>query len=119
MFAATIVGRIGTPPELRSTTAGKQICSFTVATDHGWGENKKTTWTKVVLFGKDAENATAWLSKGGRVACTGDVYLDEWKGREGDKRTTLCMDARTFENLEPKRDDNAPARRDTSPRRNA
>jgi len=102
MFSASIIGRLGGTPELRSTSAGKQVCSFTVATDHGWGENKKTTWTKVVLFGKDAENAAAWLSKGGRVAATGDVYLDKWKGNDGSERTTLCMEARSFENLEPR-----------------
>lgn len=109
MFSGSIVGRLGKDPELRQTTAGP-LCSFTVATDHGFGEKKRTTWTKCVVFGKQAENASKWLFKGGRVACSGDVYLDEWTGREGDKRVTLTMDVRSWENLDRKPEDAPPSR---------
>jgi single-strand DNA-binding protein len=116
MFSATVVGRLGSSPETRSTPSGKTITSFTIATDHGFGEKKKTTWVKAILWGEQGDRAAQWLAKGGRAAITGDVYNDEWTGKEGDKRTTLCMDVRSFENLEPKRDD-GPPRRENRPAR--
>lgn len=104
MFSGSIVGRLGKDPETRATSGGQSVCSFTIATDHGYGERKKTTWTRIVCFGKQAEFAQAKLAKGDRVAVAGQVYMDEWQGREGDKRQTLTMDASFVEKQWERRD---------------
>jgi single-strand DNA-binding protein len=115
MFSATITGRLGSVPETRSLPTGKTVTSFRIATDYGFGDKKKTTWVKAVIWGEQGERAAAWLGKGGRAAITGDVYMEEWEGKEG-KQTTLCMDVRSFENLEPKRQEDPPPRRQSTGR---
>lgn len=115
MFAATIVGRLGQDPESRETSGGKTVVKLRVATDHGWGERKRTTWTTIYCFGKDGEFASNYLAKGQRVAVSGDVYLDEWEGRDGDKRVTLCMDARRVESIDRREGGGGPGRDERPP----
>lgn len=118
MLSGTIIGRLGKDPETRTTQGGQAVCSFSVATDHGFGERKKTTWTKVVVFGKQAEFCQKNLIKGDRVAASGALYLDEWEGKNG-KQYTLTMDARDVEKQwDRKNGDDAPADREPARRNN-
>jgi single-strand DNA-binding protein len=103
MTNATLVGNLGKDAESRTTPKGDTVVTLSLATTHGYGDRKATTWWKVTVFGKAAEWAGQWR-KGDKVAASGEVYLDEWEGREG-KRYTACMDARSVESQSPRRDD--------------
>ena len=50
MNQIVLVGRIGKDPEIRTTQGGKTCASFTLATDSGYGDNKKTDWHSIVCF---------------------------------------------------------------------
>lgn len=116
MFNATLVGRLGRDPDTYTTTKGTGT-RLNVATDHGWGENKTTTWVSVSLFpGKQAEWCAANLRKGDTVACAGDVYAREWTDKQGAKRTDVSMDARDVQRVSAKPTDEAAPARDTSRR---
>lgn len=93
MIQSTIVGRLGRDPETRQTNSGSSVTTLSVASDHGFGERKSTTWVRVTIFGKRGENAAAHLTKGRAVVVTGAVYLEEWTDKDGGKRQTLCCDA--------------------------
>ena len=80
---STIIGRLGKDPEQRATPSGTMITTLSVASDHGFGDRKSTTWVKVSLFGKDGDRATQHLHKGDPVACTGDLYLREYQTPSG------------------------------------
>lgn len=89
-----IVGNLGRDPELRYTPQGDAVCSFAVATN----ERKKdksgefqdiTTWFKVTLWRRMAENAAKYLSKGSSVYIEGRLHMEEWTDREGKARYTL------------------------------
>lgn len=101
MFSATFIGRLARDPELRQTASG-ELCKFTVAVDHGFGDKKTTSWVSCALFGKQAVRASEWLFKGGRVCVTGEVYISEWTNKEGTKNKDLACDVRGFENLDRK-----------------
>lgn len=107
MFNATLVGRLGRDPDTYTTTKGTGT-RLNVATDHGWGENKTTTWVSVSLFpGKQAEWCAANLRKGDTVACAGDVYAREWANKEGVKQTSVSMDARDVQRLGARNEESA------------
>jgi len=91
----TIVGRIGRDPELRFTQDGKAVANFSVATDHGRDDNKKTTWHNIVAFGTMAENAVRSFTKGTRVICSGRLDVSEYETKDGEKKkkTELIADA--------------------------
>ena len=73
----TIAGNVGRDPETRSVNTkngAKSVVSFSVATDHGWGDRKSTTFWNVEVWGKDGEFAAENLRKGSPVTVTGAVY---------------------------------------------
>jgi single-strand DNA-binding protein len=91
-----LVGNLGRDPELRYTPQGDAVCSFSIATN----EKKKdksgefqdvTTWFKVTLWRRQAENANKYLSKGSSVYIEGRLGLEEWTDREGKERYTLAV----------------------------
>src|ERR687894_216876 len=93
-----LVGNLGRDPELRYTTQGTPVCSFTMATN----ERKKdksgefqdiTTWFRVSLWGRQAETASQYLSKGRPVYIEGRLRVEEWTDKDGRQRYTLEVHA--------------------------
>jgi single-strand DNA-binding protein len=89
-----IVGNLGRDPELKYTPQGQQVCEFSVATNEkrkdANGEYKdETTWFKVSFWGKQAEVAGKYLSKGKQVYIEGRLRPREWTDKEGKTHTSL------------------------------
>ena len=86
----SFTGRLGRDSETRYTQGGMAICSFTVAVDYGFGDNKGTNWIRASLFGKRAEGGLPqYLVKGAQVAITGELKVREYEDKEGLKRTSV------------------------------
>ena len=89
-----IIGRLGQDPELRETANGKAVCNMSVATTNG----NKTTWHRVVAWGKAAEFAGQYLKSGDLVYVEGEVDHREYA--QGDqKRVSVEISARTVQAL--------------------
>lgn len=90
----TIVGNLGRDPELRYTPNGSAVANLSVATTEkkrgSDGEyNNVTTWFRVTLWGKQAEAASQYLSKGDKVYLEGRLRIEEWTDKEGNNRFNL------------------------------
>ena len=81
MKSIVIAGRLGKDPELRKTSNGDPVLSFSVAVDDGWGENKRTLWFDCSVFGKRGESLHQHLGKGAAVAVAGDLSTREHAGK--------------------------------------
>lgn len=86
-----IVGHLGRDPELRHTPQGKAVCDFSIATSDKYGDKETTTWFKVTLWGKIAENAAKYFTKGSPAYVEGRLSQEEWTDRDGKPRTTLAV----------------------------
>lgn len=89
-----IVGNLGRDPELRYTPQGDAVCNLSIATtekkrDKAGEWQDITTWFRVTLWRKQAENAAKYLSKGRRVYVEGRLRVEEWTDRDGKNRYTL------------------------------
>jgi single-strand DNA-binding protein len=89
-----IVGYLGKDPELRYTPQGTPVCNFSVATtekrkDSAGEVHETTTWFQAALFGRRAEVANGYLSKGSHVWLEGSLALNQWTDSEGSTRATL------------------------------
>ncbi len=89
-----IVGNLGRDPELRYTPQGDAVCNFSVAVN----EKKRdkagelqdiTSWFRVTLWRRQAENAAKYLTKGSPIYIEGRLHVDEWTDRDGKNRYTL------------------------------
>lgn len=86
----SFTGRLGKDCEQRFTQGGMAICSFSVAVDYGFGDNKGTNWIRCSLFGKRAEGGLPqYLKKGTQVAISGELRIREYDDKDGVKRTSV------------------------------
>ena len=93
-----LIGNLGRDPELRYTPQGTPVCSFTVATnekrkDRAGEPQDFTTWFRVTLWGRQAETASQYLTKGRPIYVEGKLRLEEWTDRDGKQRHTLEVHA--------------------------
>jgi single-strand DNA-binding protein len=93
-----IVGNLGRDPELRYTSQGTPVCSFSVATnerrkDKSGEPQDITTWFKITVWGRQAETVSQYLTKGRRVYLEGRLHVDEYTDREGKQRWSLEVNA--------------------------
>jgi single-strand DNA-binding protein len=89
-----LVGNLGRDPELRYTPQGTPVCSFSMATnerrkDKAGEMQDQTTWFRVTLWGRQAETASQYLTKGRPVYIEGRLRVEEWTDRDGKARHTL------------------------------
>jgi len=89
-----LVGNLGRDPELRYTPQGTPVCSFSMATnerrkDKSGELQDQTTWFRVTLWGRQAETASQYLTKGRPVYIEGRLRVEEWTDRDGKARHTL------------------------------
>jgi len=93
-----LVGNLGRDPELRYTPQGTPVCSFSMATnerrkDKAGEMQDQTTWFRVTLWGRQAETASQYLTKGKPVYIEGRLRVEEWTDRDGKPRHTLEVNA--------------------------
>ena len=89
-----LIGRLGRDPERKTTQSGKSVCTFTLATDTGYGDNKKTDWHNITVFDKTADNCAKYLHKGSPAYVEGRISYDSYE-KDGIKHTTTKIIANT------------------------
>ena len=93
-----LVGNLGRDPELRYTPQGTPVCNFSMATterrkDRSGETQDQTTWFRVTFWGKQAEIASQYLTKGKQVYVEGRLRVEEYTDREGKTRYSLEINA--------------------------
>jgi single-strand DNA-binding protein len=95
-----LIGNLGRDPEVRSTPSGQPVASFTLATSRRWrdkggAKQEQTEWHNIVVWGKQAEIAGQYLTKGKQVYIEGRLQTRSWEDRQsGEKkyRTEIVCD---------------------------
>lgn len=82
---AIIMGRLTRDPELRHTGSGTPVCSFTVAVDNGYGENRQADFINCVAWNKTAEFVSKYFTKGRMIIVIGRIATRTWEGQDGKK----------------------------------
>lgn len=103
----TIIGNLGSDPEMRFTPAGKAVTSFRVATNWRYttadGENRdETEWFNVVCFGRTAEACNQFLQKGQLAYIEGRIKLNTWEGNDGQQKSRMEIVANEVKFLDRK-----------------
>lgn len=87
-----IMGRLSRGPELRQTTTGKNVASFTIACSRGRKDaNGKdlVDWIPVVAWEHTAEFVCKYFEKGSLIAIDGRLQSRTYKDRDGNNRTAI------------------------------
>lgn len=96
----TLTGNLTADPELRFTQSGTAVANFTVASTPRSYDRTKGEWVdgeplflRCTLWRQPAEHLAESLRKGDRVIVTGRLRQRSYETRDGDKRTTIELDA--------------------------
>ncbi len=80
-----IVGHLGREPEMRYSPAGQAVTNFNLAANRQFTDSnsqvvKETTWFRISVWGKTAENCNQYLHKGSLVLVEGRLVCDPETG---------------------------------------
>jgi single-strand DNA-binding protein len=87
-----LVGNLGRDPEVRTTPSGQPVATFTLATSRKWKDRngqrqEQTEWHTIVCWGRQAEVAGQYLTKGKQIYVEGRLQTRSWDDRNtGEKR---------------------------------
>lgn len=100
---ATIVGNLGGDVDVKYTQGGTSVAKFSVATtdkrkDASGTVQEKTTWHRVVAFGRLADVCGEYLSKGSQVLIVGKIENSSYE-KDGQKHYTSEILADTMKML--------------------
>ncbi len=101
-----LIGNLGRDPELRSTTSGQNVTSFSMATSSKWKDKngewqEDTQWHNIVAWRQLAETVATYLKKGSRVYIEGRLTSRSWEDQEGQKKYMTEVVMQNFVFLDP------------------
>ncbi|MEK7180960.1 MAG: single-stranded DNA-binding protein [Patescibacteria group bacterium] len=88
-----IAGRLTADPQLRTTPSGQSVTSFSLATNRNWtdragAKQESVEFHNIVVWGKQAEIANQFLTKGSLVLVEGRLQTRSWNDKQGQARKT-------------------------------
>lgn len=94
-----LIGNLTADPVVRFTQSGKAVARFTLAINEGYGENKRTDFPTIIVWGKTAETIGNSLHKGSKVAVNGKITTSSYE-KNGQKVFTTEVTADIYDGVE-------------------
>jgi len=109
----TLIGNLGTDPELKYIQNGQAVLRLRLATTESYmnraGERQqRTDWHTVIIWGKRGEALNNILSKGRPICAEGRIQYRQWEDKDGNKRNSTEIVATNIVLLGGRRDSGAP-----------
>jgi single-strand DNA-binding protein len=88
-----LIGNLTRDPELRYTPTGAGVCTFSLATNRSWTDDKgekheEADFHRIVAWSKLAELCNQYLSKGRKVYVEGRLSTRNWTAQDGSQKST-------------------------------
>lgn len=94
-----LIGNLGQDPELRYTSSGTAVATFSLATNESWKDHdgniqERTQWHNIIAWKKAAEICGEYLKKGARIYIEGRLQYRNYDDKNGVKRyvTEIVLD---------------------------
>ena len=86
-----LLGYLGQLPDLKYGQSGAAVCTLRLATNEHWtdksgNQQERTTWHRIVVFGKQAEVCKKYLEKGRQILIEGKLQNRSYEDKDGVKR---------------------------------
>jgi single-strand DNA-binding protein len=89
MNQITIVGNVGSDPEISTSTNGIKTAKYSIAVTKKIKDEKKTTWFRIIQFRYSAEFAENYIKKGMKILIVGEIEIDEYTDKNGIKQKSI------------------------------
>ncbi|WP_456432843.1 single-stranded DNA-binding protein [Nitratifractor sp.] len=97
MNIVILTGRLTADPEVRYTSAGMAIATFSVAVNHSRKDKQTNEWIvetsffNVKAFGSTAERIVKRYGKGDNVLISAELRQEKWETQDGAKRSAVVL----------------------------
>jgi single-strand DNA-binding protein len=86
-----LIGNLGANPEVKNTESGKKLAKFSIATSESYRNAKgdkitETQWHTIIAWGKLADIAEKYLTKGSEIALEGKLVYRNYTDKDGGKK---------------------------------
>ncbi|MBQ3088880.1 MAG: single-stranded DNA-binding protein [Clostridia bacterium] len=84
-------GRLTADPELKTTTNGISVCSFSIAVERRFrsGEERQSDFINIVTWRSSAEFVSKYFKKGQMIAIRGSIQTRRYQDKDGNNRTAF------------------------------
>ena len=99
----TLIGNLGNDPEVRSTTGGNRVATFSLATSRSWNDQsgnrqEKTEWHRCVVWNTKgsqlADIVEKYVHKGDKIYVEGRIEYRQWQDKDGQTRYSTEINVR-------------------------
>jgi single-strand DNA-binding protein len=99
----TLIGNLGNDPEVRSTTGGNRVATFSLATSRSWNDasgskQEKTEWHRCVVWNTKssqlADIVERYVKKGDKLYVEGRIEYRQWQDKDGQTRYSTEINVR-------------------------
>ncbi|MEO5815745.1 MAG: single-stranded DNA-binding protein [Gemmatimonadaceae bacterium] len=99
----TLIGNLGNDPEVRSTTGGNRVATFSLATSRSWNDasgnkQEKTEWHRCVVWNTKnsqlADIVEKYVKKGDKLYIEGRIEYRQWQDKENQTRYSTEINVR-------------------------
>lgn len=104
-----LIGRLTKDVELRNTSTGKSVASFSIANNRKYNDNEEVSYFNCIAWGKLGETIAKYCSKGNRILVNGRLQQRTWEDKNGNKRYEIEIIAENVQFLESKKQDDISA----------
>ena len=87
----SLIGRLTRDPEVKYTTSGTPVCTFSLALNRDYGGNKEVYYIDIEAWRKTAELCGEYLKKGKQVAINGYLKQSRWETQQGKRSKVLVV----------------------------
>jgi len=100
-----LIGNLGRDPEVRTTASGTPVANFSLATSRRWTDRdgqrqEQTEWHNIVCWGRQAEVAGQYLTKGKQIFVEGRLQTRSWEDKNsGEKKYRTEVVCENFQML--------------------
>lgn len=81
-----LIGNMTADPELKQTTSGVSVCSFSIAVNRKGAKNGEVDFINIVAWRQQAEFVSRYFKKGQAIIVCGRLENREWSDKQGNKR---------------------------------
>lgn len=108
MNQINLIGRLTRKPELKYTSSNKAVCDFSIAVNRNYTNEdgkREADFINCQVWNKQAENLCKYQDKGNQIAVDGNLRVQSYDDKDGNKRYSTFVLVNNIEYLESKKND--------------
>ena len=101
----TLTGRLTAEPEIRYTSNGTPVTTFTLAVNRNFESEQEADFIRMIAWNKRAEIIADYLTKGSLIGVEGSIRTRSWEDEDGEWHNITEVEVRQLTFLEYRKND--------------